>query len=117
MPLDGISRVTVPMANVESAIPSACRAAAISAADRGRLNSSSGTPRYTTLVRSAGISRALMVKSAVDCDTAIAMSVEGASTRSAIFWNHGVSVRFACSCTTVGILRIAAASRPNVLAP
>ena len=41
----------------------------------------------------------------------------GASTRSATFWNHGVSVRLACSCRIAGMCRIAAASRPNVVAP
>ncbi len=66
---------------------------------------------------SAGICRAWMTKSAVLFDTAIAMSVTGSSSRSAIFWNHGVSVRFACSCRIVGRPRIAPASRPNVVAP
>ena len=42
------------------------------------------------------------MNSAVDFETAIAMSVYGASIRSATFWNHGVSVRLACSCTTTG---------------
>jgi hypothetical protein len=44
-----------------------------------------------------GIRRALITKSAVLCDTAMAMSVSGASASSATFWNQGVSVRFACS--------------------
>ena len=35
----------------------------------------------------------------------------------ATFWNHGVSVRFACSCRIVGSRRIAPAMRPNVVAP
>ena len=87
----------VPTASVPGGIPRAARAAATSSLDRGRLNSSSGTPRYTTFVRSGGMRRRRMTKSAVERDTAIAMSVEGASSRSAIFWNHGVSVRFACS--------------------
>ena len=38
-------RVIVPMATVPGAMPSACRAAAISPALRGRANSSSGAPR------------------------------------------------------------------------
>ncbi len=58
-----------------------------------------------------------MTKSAVLCDTAIAMSVTGSSAMSATFWNHGVSVRFACSCTMAGSRRIAPASRPKVVAP
>ena len=58
-----------------------------------------------------------MTNSAVLRDTAIAMSVKGSSARSATFWNHGVSVRFACSCRIVGSRRIAAAARPNVVAP
>ncbi len=85
LPFDGISRVTVPTAIVPGAMPSAARAAAISSALRGRANSSSGAPRYTTLVRSAGISRARVVNSPVDSDTAIARSVCGASSRSATF--------------------------------
>ena len=46
-----------------------------------RLNSSSGTPRYTTFTFSAGIRRALITNSAVLFDTAIAMSVTGSSSR------------------------------------
>ena len=61
------------------------RAAMISSVVRRRVNSSSGTPRYTTLTRSEGIRRALMTKSVVLFETAMAMSVDGASSRSAIF--------------------------------
>ncbi len=45
LPFESCSRVTVPIANSSGAMPSSRRAAAISSADRGRLNSSSGTPR------------------------------------------------------------------------
>src|SRR5262249_12144717 len=72
---------------------------------------------YTTFTRSAGTSRALITKSAVLFETAIAMSVAGARIRSAIFWNHGVSVRLACSWRIVGRPRIHPAVRPNVVAP
>ena len=41
----------------------------------------------------------------------------GASSLSATFWNQGVSVRLACSWSTTGMPRIAAASRPKVVAP
>ena len=34
----------------------------------------------------------------------MARSVDGSSSRSATFWNHGVSVRLACSCRIVGSL-------------
>ena len=117
LPFDGISRVTVPMTGASPGTPSSARARAISSADRGFANSSSGAPRYTTCVRSAGTSRARVVNSAVDFDTATAMSVKGASALSAAFWKSGVSVWFACSCNTVGNRRIAAAARPNVVAP
>ncbi len=58
-----------------------------------------------------------MTKSAVLSDTASAMSVSASRIASATFWNQGVSVRFACSCTIVGMLRMPAAIRPNVVAP
>ena len=44
-PFDSCSRVTVPIAKSSGSMPSSRRAAAISAALRARLNSSSGTPR------------------------------------------------------------------------
>jgi hypothetical protein len=75
LPFEGISRVMVPTAMVSGAMPIAWRAAAISSALRARANSSSGAPRYTTLVRSAGINRARVVNSPVDSETAIARSV------------------------------------------
>ena len=49
------------------------------------LNSSSGTPRYTTFTFDAGICRAPTTKSAVLFETASAMSVKGSSSRSATF--------------------------------
>jgi hypothetical protein len=98
-------------------MPSSARAAAISAALRSRLNSSSGTPRYTTLTLDAGSCRASIKNRAVLRDTAIAMSVAGASARSATFWNQGVVERLACSWTMVGSRFIAPAMRPNVVAP
>jgi hypothetical protein len=66
-------------------IPRSRRAAAISAAVRSRLNSRIGTPRYTTLTFDAGTLRTPTTKSAVVLDTASAMSVTGASSRSATF--------------------------------
>ena len=50
-----------------------------------RLNSSSGTPRYTTFTFDGGTCRAPITKSAVLFDTASAMSVYGSSSRSATF--------------------------------
>ena len=81
------------------------------------LNSSNGTPRYTTFVFRSGMSRAPVTKSAVLCETASAMSVNGSSVRSATFWNHGVEDRLACSCTMVGMPRMAPTTRPKVVAP
>ena len=102
---------------VPGSIPRVCRAAATSAALRDRANSSSGAPRYTTFVRSAGINRARVVNSPVDAETAIARSVCGARILSTIFWNHGVSVWFACSCKIAGMPMRHAQRRPNVVAP
>ena len=98
--------VTVPDRKLLRADAKLLAGARISSADRGRLNSSSGTPRYTTFTLLAGILRAFITNSAVLCDTASAMSVTGSSAASATFWNHGVSVRFACSCRMVGSRRI-----------
>jgi hypothetical protein len=81
------------------------------------LNSRIGTPRYTTLTFDAGTLRTPTTKSAVVLDTASAMSVTGASIRIGHLWNHGVSVRFACSWRIVGMPRRAAAMRPKVVAP
>ena len=89
----------------------------MSSAVRTWLNSSCGAPRYTTFTLSADTSRAFTTKSAVLFDTARAISVYRSSSRSATFWNHGVAVRFACSCRMAGIPRIAAATLPNVVAP
>ena len=58
-------------------MPSSRLALATSSAVRSRLNSSSGTPRYTTFTFAAGISRARTTKSAVLFETASAMSVAG----------------------------------------
>ena len=49
------------------------------------VNSSSGTPRYTTFTFDGGTWRAPITKSAVLFETAMAMSVYGSRTRSAIF--------------------------------
>ena len=45
LPLNGISRVIVPIASAPSGTPRSARARAISSCERGRANSSSGTPR------------------------------------------------------------------------
>ena len=60
---------------------------------------------------------ARVVNSPVDVETAIARSVCGARILSAIFWNHGVSVWFACSCKIAGMPMRHAQRRPNVVAP
>ena len=93
------------------------RAAWTSSADRARLKSLERHAGNTTLTLRGGIFLARITKSAVLCDTAMAMSVGNSSAVSAAFWNHGVSVRLACSCRIVGSRRGGPAIRPNVVAP